>query len=127
MNRDACAPSLVVLVAGALFGGLAQAQVSTSTAVEIQALLDRISGSGCNFQRNGEWHSGTAARQHLAKKYEYLLRVRPAMTTEEFIASAATSSSVSGKPYLVRCGGGQNILGATWMTAEVAKLRAARR
>jgi hypothetical protein len=91
---------------------------------EVEQLLSRLAASGCKFQRNGSWHGAADARSHLAKKYRYLQDKRPQSTAEDFIALAASKSSVSGKPYLVKCADQREVPSADWMTAQLKQLRA---
>lgn len=97
------------------------------SSTEIDALLQRLAASGCEFRRGGQWHDAGAASEHLRMKHRYLLRVRPSLTTEEFIALAASSSSATRQPYGVRCHGSAERTGAEWMTRELQELRAAGR
>lgn len=91
---------------------------------EIDALLNRLGTSGCQFNRNGSWYSSTDAKAHLAKKLNYLVEKRKLDGTEQFIKLAASSSSMSGKPYQVRCGDSQPVASQTWLTTELQTLRA---
>jgi Family of unknown function (DUF5329) len=93
---------------------------------EVHALLDRLQTSGCAFNRNGSWHAGADARGHLLKKLDYLENKDLVKTTEQFIERGASASSVSGKPYLVRCPGQAPLESARWLTAELQQLRAGR-
>lgn len=93
---------------------------------EVDALLARLQASGCEFNRNGSWHAGAEARAHLLKKLDYLERKDLVQTTEQFIARGASGSSMSGKPYLVRCAGKAPVESAQWLTVELHALRAAR-
>ncbi len=72
--------------------------------LEIEAVLTALKTSGCQFNRNGTWHSGADAQAHLTKKLTYLADKNLIKSAEEFIAQGASTSSVSGKPYQVRCG-----------------------
>ena len=92
---------------------------------EIDALLARLQSSGCSFQRNGSWHDGAEARSHLLRKLQYLEDRDLVQTTEQFIARAATGSSLSGKPYLVRCGSAAPEESRVWLTRELEAVRAA--
>ncbi len=66
--------------------------------------------SGCEFYRNGTWYDSKTARAHLQSKYEMLAGSGRINSAEDFIDQAATSSgSLSGRPYQVRCGGGEPI------------------
>ncbi|MDR7335637.1 DUF5329 domain-containing protein [Roseateles asaccharophilus] len=93
---------------------------------EVDALLARLQSSGCEFNRNGSWHSGSDAKAHLLKKLDYLEGKNLVTTAEQFIARGASSSSMSGKPYLVRCAGKAPVDSAQWLTAELQQLRAPR-
>lgn len=87
---------------------------------EIDHLMSYIGQSDCTFIRNGKEHDSADALEHIAKKYDYVKkRVK---RTEDFIAWAATKSSISGRPYLVRCEGGETPTGE-WLGAELARLR----
>ena len=93
---------------------------------EVDALLSRLQSSGCEFNRNGSWHSGADAKAHLLKKLDYLERKNLVNSAEQFIERGATGSSMSGKPYLVRCTGKATVESAQWLKAQLAQLRAAK-
>lgn len=93
---------------------------------EVDALLARLQSSGCEFNRNGSWYTGTEAKGHLLKKLDYLEGKDMVKTAEQFIARGASGSSMSGKPYLVRCAGKAPVETAQWLTAELQQLRAPR-
>ncbi len=69
---------------------------------EIDYLLDTIETSGCTFIRNGKEHEPAPARSHLEMKRKRGKRYYD--STEEFIERIASSSSWSGKLYMIRCG-----------------------
>lgn len=92
---------------------------------EIAALIAGLGGSGCDFERNGRWHDAAAARAHLQKKYDYLRKRGMADTTALFIERAATGSSISGKPYRVRCPGQTVRPSAEWFQQRLRESRAA--
>jgi len=108
-----------------LCSGLASA---TPTAVpvraEIDALLNKLQSSGCQFNRNGSWYSGAEAKDHLLKKLAYFEDKATVKSTEQFIELAASKSSMSGKPYQVKCGAEQPVESQRWLTAQLAVLRA---
>ena len=104
------------IVAGALLAIAAHA----SSAHEIQHLLDYVGGSSCTFVRNGVESDAAAARKHLATKYRYA-RSRIG-SAEDFIQLVASRSSMTGEPYLVRCGSSQS-LSADWLTDELRRYR----
>ncbi|MDY0977888.1 DUF5329 domain-containing protein [Massilia sp. CFBP9012] len=93
---------------------------------EIAHLIGYLTASGCSFQRNGSWHDAAQAAKHLQRKYDYLLKRDLVASSEDFVARAATESSLSGKPYQVRCGGNAPVASAAWLKAELAKYRGAR-
>jgi len=105
------------------FPAVAPADVpDAATQREITHLFAYLQGSACSFQRNGDWHDGKDAAAHLDRKYRYLLERGLVTSAESFIERAATGSSVSGRPYLVRCGGG-TIESAAWFAAELKRYR----
>lgn len=93
---------------------------------EIQQLMDVLSQSRCEFQRNGTWHDRAAARAHLQRKYDYLLKKNLVDTAEQFIERAASASSLSGRAYQVRCPGQPAQDAGAWFRARLAALRGSR-
>ncbi len=91
---------------------------------EIQHLLVYLGKSGCEFNRNGDWHAAGKARAHLERKHAALLRRKWTGSAEEFISTAASKSSVSGKPYLVRCAKSGTTPSNVWFRAELVRHRA---
>jgi hypothetical protein len=96
---------------------------SSTTRAEIQHLLVYLENSGCQFYRNGTWHSAPDARAHLTKKYQYLLDKGLIKSAEDFVQRVAAESSMSGKPYQVRCGAGAPVTSAQWLSEELARYR----
>lgn len=90
---------------------------------EIDALLGALATSGCRFQRNGDWHTAAEARAHLQQKLLAIEALGTLASAEQFIAKAASGSSLSGKPYLVRCGDAVEVTSADWLTARLRALR----
>jgi len=116
--------SLIILVALFVFMGSTYADSSAlNAAAEIEGLLSRIGACECQFYRNGTWYTGAEAQAHLKKKYDYLHERGLAETAEEFIANAATKSSVSGEAYKIRCGSQNPVPSAQWLTEELQRLR----
>lgn len=109
-----------------LFASLAlpaHAQPGAQAQQEIQQLMDALSQSQCQFQRNGKWYDRNEARAHLQRKYDYLLKRKLVDSAEQFIARAATESSVSGKAYRVRCPGQPEMDSAAWFGQRLKALR----
>jgi hypothetical protein len=114
------------LVASLLLSAAHAAPLPAAARAEVDALLTRLQSSGCEFNRNGSWHAGGEARAHLLKKLDYLERKDLVQTAEQFIERGASASSMSGKPYLVRCAAQAPVQSAQWLKAELQQLRAAR-
>jgi hypothetical protein len=91
-----------------------------NTDLEIQHLMAYIAGAECRFIRNGKEYGPEAARKHIQKKYEYARNW--IKTTEDFIQTVASKSSMSGKPYKIRCKE-QTMLCADWLGAELKRFR----
>jgi hypothetical protein len=101
----------------------AQAQAPTRTQREVGHLLDFVARPDCQFERNGKWHTGDAARAHLRKKYDYLEKRKLAPDAESFIQRAASASSMSGTPYRVRCGDRPPTPAGPWLSDELKRFR----
>ena len=99
---------------------------STAARAEIDHLLAYVEKSGCRFDRNDTWHDSREASAHLAKKERYLEERGQIATAEDFVAKAATKSSMSGKPYTVRCGSAPAVTSAEWLSAELRQFRQGR-
>ena len=118
-------PRILSLVLGvSLLPQVAVAAPSPQARQEIQQLMDGLSTSQCEFQRNGTWYSAKQASQHLQGKYDYLLKKNLLPSTEAFIDRAASQSSLSSKPYLVRCPGQPEINSKQWFTKQLEQIRA---
>lgn len=89
---------------------------------EIAALMAALDAT-CRFQRNGQWHDAAEARQHLQRKYDWLLKRGLADSAEQFIERAASRSSLSGKPYRVSCPGRPEQDAGPWFRARLRQLR----
>jgi hypothetical protein len=99
---------------------------STAARAEIQQLLAFVANSGCQFNRNGTWYPAPEASAHLAKKERYLEDRGQVASPEDFIAKAATKSSMTGRPYMVRCGSEPAIASEEWLMAELRRFRQGR-
>jgi hypothetical protein len=95
-----------------------------TTQREVGQLLDFVAQSNCQFNRNGSWYDAKKARVHLQEKYDYLDQRGKVPNAEAFIDLAASKSSMSGKPYQVRCGDAPVMPSATWLSTELKRLRA---
>ncbi|WP_306394284.1 DUF5329 domain-containing protein [Telluria beijingensis] len=118
--------SCIVAIALIILPQMSLAAPPPAARQEIAHLIAYLTSSGCSFQRNGSWHDAADAAKHIQRKYDYLLKRDLVASSEDFIARAATESSLSGKPYQVRCGGNAPSASATWLKTELAKYRNAR-
>lgn len=90
---------------------------------EIAHLINYLNGSGCQFNRNGTWYGASEAANHLNLKYSYLLKKGRISSAEDFIARAASESSMSSKPYQIKCGANPAIQSGPWLKSELVKYR----
>jgi len=86
----------------------------------IEYLLDYVANSDIVFVRNGKNHTPAEAVQHMRRKYEYY--EKKIHTAEDFIALAASKSTMSGKPYTVRIDANE-IPAADWLTGVLGAYR----
>ena len=101
----------------------ATAAPSATTQREITGLMQALETSGCRFQRNGTWYDAVAARGHLQRKYDYLLKRDMVDSSEQFIERAASRSSMSGKAYKVSCTGTPVQDASAWFLQQLRRLR----
>ena len=96
-------------------------QGADSTEREVRLLIDAIAASHCDFNRNGRQHTAAEAAAHLELKYARA--GRHIDSADEFITQLASSSSFTGRPYLMSCEG--DILPAEdWMIDALEQIRA---
>jgi hypothetical protein len=94
--------------------------MATDTREEIDHLLSFIAASPCTFIRNGVAYDGARAVDHIKDKYEHYRE--DVHSAEDFIALAASRSTLSGRPYLVTCGGVTEPA-ADWIARELGAFR----
>ena len=97
------------------------ADVAPSVQREIEHLLDFVQNSSCVIERNGKSYEAAAAAPHIRKKYAYF--EDEIETSEDFIELSATRSTMTGRDYLVRCGGGEQIRTQDWLLRELHDYR----
>ncbi len=90
---------------------------------EIDQLIAYLETSECEFNRNGEWHDSRDAGKHLRRKRKHIEREVESLSGEDFIAEAASKSSMTGQPYQVRCPGKPVESSADWFGAELQRMR----
>ena len=103
---------------------LPAASPPTAVRAEIDALLQALAKSACEFYRNGSWYPGSKAASHLQRKLDYFERKGLIRDAASFIDAAATRSSMSGETYQVRCPGRPAEPSAQWLSDELEQVRA---
>jgi hypothetical protein len=116
---------LAVLLSGVAISAAAAASLSPALRAEIDALMSALETSGCEFSRNGNWYSGAEAKLHLLRKLKYLEDKGMVQSTEQFIERAASTSSMTGQPYLVRCRSGAAVQSGAWLSSVLQSIRSA--
>lgn len=102
---------------------LAAAELPPAALREINHLLDKVGTSSCSFNRNGTWYTGPEARKHLERKLDYMISRGMVTSAEQFVADAASASSLSGKPYLMKCGNDEPKRCGDWLQVELRRMR----
>jgi len=103
-----------------LFQAATSWAITPQTEQEIDQLLAFIGNSACQFERNGSTHTAIKARSHIELKYGNTRKYID--STEDFIKYAATKSSFTGRPYMIRCNGKEQPT-ARWLLDELAHIR----
>jgi len=99
------------------------AATATEVNTEIHQLLQQLEVSGCQFNRNGTWYSSAEAKTHLLRKLDYINRKGTINNSEQFIELAASKSSISGKPYQVKCGNHNPSNSQIWLISTLNQMR----
>jgi hypothetical protein len=97
--------------------------LSAAARGEIDAILMRLEASGCQFNRNGAWYPPATAKGHLLRKLEYLEDKGLVDSAEQFIERGASRSSMTGRPYLVKCRDEQPVESQAWLTEQLESVR----
>jgi hypothetical protein len=114
----------IVLTCLLVAPAIVAAPLPPAARAEIDGLLSRLESSSCEFNRNGSWYPATEAKSHLLRKLGYLEDKGLVQTAEQFIERGASSSSVTGQPYLVRCGSDAPVQSGSWLRAQLKAMRA---
>lgn len=117
-----CGAAGIALI-GLCPGSFVAAETPTVAQAEVDYLLSAIAGSGCEFYRNGEWFDSRRASAHLRGKYDALAAAGRFVTAMDFIEKAATRSSLSGRPYLIRCAGAEPVPTNQWLREALERYR----
>lgn len=114
---------LLILLGTIFAANMAAAATPEATKAEVAHLLGAVEQSQCRFNRNGSWYDAKSAKKHLASKYEYLDKKDMLQNTETFIKLGASSSSSSGKAYMMACEGQPAVPSAVWLIEELNRYR----
>ncbi|MDQ6962646.1 MAG: DUF5329 family protein [Mariprofundaceae bacterium] len=112
--------SFMLFMTYCLYAPLAYAD----TKQEIDHLLDFVANTTCLYERNGTQHTGTEAKKHIMKKYNYYQD--DIKTAEDFIAYSATKSMLSGKKYKIHCANKAEETSHAWLMQELHHFRQAK-
>lgn len=113
---------LYLALASNLIATTAFAQsINPSLHAEIQHLLNFVASTECQYERNGSFHNGEEAVEHINKKYAYY--EDDIKTAEDFIKYSATKSMLSGKFYKVHCHNAVPIKSQNWLLNELHSFR----
>ena len=98
-----------------------RAEAPAAEKQKIEALLTQVGGlAGAKFIRNGSDYDATTAVKFLRGKWSR--DDAEIKTAKDFIAKAATGSSTTGKPYMIRFKDGREVACADYLKGELAKL-----
>jgi hypothetical protein len=116
--------TFLLLLTGAFVSASAAAPLPPAARAEVDGLLARLETSGCEFYRNGTRHTAAEATPHLVGKLNYLKERGAVQTAEQFIDLAASSSSVTGQAYVIRCGTAAPVESGAWLRSQLKAMRA---
>jgi hypothetical protein len=112
-----------VLLTCIFFFEAAAAALAPAARAEINALISKLEASACEFNRNGTWYTAADAKSHLLRKLKYLEDRGALQSAEQFIELAASNSSLSGRPYLVKCGDDPPLGSGKWLRSQLQIIR----
>ncbi|MCE9520614.1 MAG: DUF5329 domain-containing protein [Verrucomicrobia bacterium] len=96
---------------------------ATSSTAQIEALINEIQMlKDASFVRNGSTYDAKTAAKFLRGKWDS--HKSEITTAADFIEKAATVSSTTGKPYLIRFNDGREIKCGDFLKAKLEKLNA---
>lgn len=102
--------------------GMAADARSTDTA-QIEALISSIEGlKDASFVRNGSTYDAKTAAKFLRGKWDS--HKSEIVTAADFIEKAASVSSTTGKPYIIRFNDGHEIKCGDFLKEKLEKLKA---
>ena len=119
---------VILIVLAILLVSLSHPDLATATDLspteqkKIEVLVSCIEElTDARFVRNGKGYSAAAAAEFLRRKWQTLRA--EVCSAEDFIDRVASSSSTTGKPYLIRFGDGREMPSAEFLRAQLFKLQ----
>jgi hypothetical protein len=104
---------LLLLVGIAFFAFARPAKSAESLDQTINYLIDYVTKAKATFVRNGTAHTPAEAADHIKAKYAHFKK--DIKTPEDFIRLSASTSILTGKPYLVRLPDGKEMNLDAWL------------
>jgi hypothetical protein len=111
----------LLFILALLISNFVLADVPEDQEKEVKHLLDFVKHSHCIINRNGTDYPAEKGIEHIKKKYNYFRD--DIKNTEDFIAYAATRSTMSGEYYTVTCPGKETIKAQDWLLTELKRYR----
>ena len=95
--------------------------VQADQKTEIAHLLEYVKTTSCKYIRNGTFHSGREAADHIKGKYDYYKN--DIASAEDFIRLSATQSTMFRNKYYIKCFGSPKMESSIWLLQELKKYR----
>jgi hypothetical protein len=115
-------PFLVAALVVAGIAGTTRAEQSHKTEAQlIESLISTVENlKDATFLRNGTEYGCKAAADHMRSKWKW--KHDEIKTARDFIRVVASTSSETGRPYMIRFKGGREVTAKDFLTAELDKL-----
>jgi hypothetical protein len=115
--------SAVALLFALIAGSLSAVANPPSEKEKIESLIRAVEGlKDAKFIRNGSEYDSSSAAKFLRRKWE--ANSKEIVTARDFIGKAASISSTSGKPYLIRLKDGKVVKCGDYLAGELKRLEA---
>ena len=110
-----------VIAVGSAIAQRGPEQTAVTEKEKIEALIQRVVElKDAKFVRNGTAYDAATAAKFLRGKWD--ANASAIKTAQDFIDKAATASSTSGKPYLIRFNDRREVKSADFLRAELQKI-----
>jgi hypothetical protein len=114
-------PSLAIALLLAAFGAAQAEEMPAAEKEKVEALIKHLEGlKDAKFVRNGVEYDAATAAKFVRGKWE--ANAAEIKTAKDFIEKAASVSSTSGKPYLIRFKDGKEVKSREYLLAALEKL-----